>query len=474
MTHALTTPENPALAAAVKIVDRLHQSGYVAYLAGGCVRDSLLGRTPKDFDIATDARPDAVLKCFRHARYVGEAFGVVLVRSEGFDFEVATFRLEWGYDDGRRPSNVEFTDAQHDAARRDFTVNGLFADPLPRPQQPLSAALVTERDDPSLSAEARAIGRIIDFVGGRADLAAGIVRAIGNPDERFAEDYLRMLRAVRFASRLGFEIEQLTARAIRVHAKFLSQISRERIGAELMPMLSIDQPDKRLRAAQLIQSLNLDGATLNEERADIALPILAALEPDAAYPAALAAWMLDRNFLPRLSLRAPSADSLAHTLAPYIESQTEKLVTRWRNALTLSNDNRDALRDALTLLPRAIQWASLSVPQKKRLLAHRHSGHSIRLAAAALSAIDSTGALNQEWQRAFTEDAARMQEHGGVAPEPIVTGDDLIARGLTPSKRFKQILDHFYDLQLEGKLTDRSQLDAIWTRVTQNVDGRGI
>ena len=467
------TNTSPALAAAVKIIERLHGSGHVAYLAGGCVRDSLLGRTPKDFDVATDALPDVVLKCFRQARYVGEAFGVVLVRVDGFDIEVATFRLESGYDDGRRPTNVEFTDAQHDAKRRDFTINGLFADPLPTPQQILTPDCVTERTDPALPETARALGRIIDFVGGRADLAAHTLRAIGNPDERFAEDYLRMLRAVRFTARLGFELEQSTARAIRVHAKYLSQISRERIGLELLPMLSIASPEKRVRAAQLIQSLQLDGPTLNEERADAALPTLAALAIDADYPTALAAWMFDRHFIPLPApLKKDDAEAaFAEHVDAFMARQCEKLVTRWRKALTLSNEHRDALHATLMLLPRTIRWRTFSVAQKKRLLAAPRSAQAVLLLAALSTTTSPVPAgLLVPILHDIAAEAPTLQAQG-VAPEPIVTGDDLISHGLHPSRRFKQLLDHFYDLQLEGQLRTKDDFERFWNKLETEKSG---
>ena len=175
-------PHRPDLrAAAVEVVRVLTQTGYVAYFAGGCVRDRLLGLEPADYDVATDARPEAVGRLFRRSQHVGESFGVMLVSIMGHSLQVATFRTEGVYSDGRHPDTVAFSDAIHDAQRRDFTVNGLFEDPLR--------------------------GQIIDFVGGQADLKAGLVRAIGDPGARLREDRLRMLRAVRFAARFEFKIE---------------------------------------------------------------------------------------------------------------------------------------------------------------------------------------------------------------------------------------------------------------------------
>src|SRR5687767_11901220 len=179
--------------AAVHVLQKLVDSGHVAYFAGGCVRDRLMGLEPTDYDIATSARPEQVAVIFPHVQTVGESFGVMLVRiQKRHVIQVATFRTEGSYSDGRRPDSVEFSDAQHDAVRRDFAINGLFENPL--------------------------TGEIIDYVGGRADIDAKLIRAIGDPFARIREDRLRMLRAIRFAARFRFDIESETADAIRASA----------------------------------------------------------------------------------------------------------------------------------------------------------------------------------------------------------------------------------------------------------------
>ena len=198
--------------AALDTIKKLRAEGHVALLAGGCVRDRLLNRTPKDFDVATDATPERVKQFFPRARQVGAKFGVMLVRKFGHEIEVATFRTDATYSDGRHPDAVTFGSDVEDARRRDFTINGLFYDPI---------------DD-----------RVIDYVSGRADLEAGIIRTIGDPDRRFAEDHLRMLRAVRFAARFGFQIEPATANAIARHAARLETISAERVWQELEMILT--------------------------------------------------------------------------------------------------------------------------------------------------------------------------------------------------------------------------------------------
>src|SRR5580658_5018659 len=202
--------------AAKKIAERLQAAGFAAFWVGGCVRDFLLGREPQDFDIATDAKPEQVEKLFRKTIPVGKKFGVIVVVEHGQQFQVATFRAEAEYRDGRRPEKVVFANAQADALRRDFTVNGLFYDPHKK--------------------------EIHDWVGGERDLRARIIRTIGAPEERFGEDHLRMLRAVRFAARLNFEIEPKTMAAIQSLAPRIKMISAERVRDELLKLFAPPSP----------------------------------------------------------------------------------------------------------------------------------------------------------------------------------------------------------------------------------------
>jgi poly(A) polymerase len=199
-------------AIATKIVQGLHAPGFAAFWVGGCVRDFLLGREPQDYDIATDARPEQVEKLFKRTLAVGRKFGVMIVVEGGHQFQVATFRAEADYQDGRRPTRVVFASAEADAQRRDFTVNGLFYDPIAE--------------------------KLHDWVGGEKDLRAKIIRTIGPPEERFAEDHLRLLRAVRFAAQLNFEIEPQTFAAVKMLASKIRLISAERIRDELIKLFS--------------------------------------------------------------------------------------------------------------------------------------------------------------------------------------------------------------------------------------------
>ncbi len=452
--HPRTTPREAAL----RILRELHEAGHVAYLAGGCVRDRLLGFEPKDYDIATDAPPDVVKAMFRRTQAVGEAFGVVLVSIGRQRVEVATFRDEFNYEDGRRPSHVEFCDAQRDAQRRDFTINGLFEDP--------------QTDPPT----------IIDYVGGQSDLADGVVRAIGNPHERFAEDYLRMLRAPRFAARLGFEIEPNTAAAVAAHAPHLSAIARERIGHEVRLMLTGPGAHE---SAGLMQALQLDAPTLNEPHADPPLATLDALlnnpADDRPLPLGLvlATWALDRTvFAPpgehRSSIEQRSHDqreqrsrqpafndveACADAVTSFAQAHGDALIARWRQALCLSNDERDDLRTTLTRLPDLLRWHALRVAQRKRLMAHSLWTGLWRLTqAVANSAVqpDAGGAFLQS----LAEDIDALRQEGPIDPPPFVTGDDLIAAGRKPGPHFARLLEKVYDAQLENEVTSRDEAMA--------------
>src|SRR5579872_3355864 len=232
--NSLESAADPKRDFAVEVVRNLKEAGFTALWAGGCVRDLLLGREPDDYDVATSARPEQVQQLFgpQRTRAIGASFGVILVhgprRSLGGDVEVATFRTEGPYLDGRRPQNVSFATPEEDARRRDFTINGMFYDPL------------TEQ--------------VLDFVGGRDDLARKVVRAIGDPQARFREDKLRMLRAVRMAARFDFEVDTATAQAVRTMANEILVVSYERIAQELKKMLV---HDRRARAIDLTLDLKI-------------------------------------------------------------------------------------------------------------------------------------------------------------------------------------------------------------------------
>ncbi|MDA1008370.1 MAG: CCA tRNA nucleotidyltransferase [Planctomycetota bacterium] len=380
--------------AATKIAGILSNAGFTAYFAGGCVRDRILNLEPGDYDIATNAHPDEVAKLFRGSRGVGTNFGVMLVRMGGHTIEVATFRSDGPYQDGRRPESVTFSTDQLDAHRRDFTINGIFEDP--------------------------ATGKIIDYVEGKRDIASGVVRAIGSASERIAEDRLRTLRAVRFAARLNFSIDPATEQAIRDAAPGLNAVSRERIGNEVRHMLS---HPSRTRACALLQTTHLDGSTLIEESIDAELSTLQALDPSADWVTALVAWRLDR------SRATPSLRGDA------------------RAALMLSNDEHAALVSielAITQLP---TWTTL--PLAAQIRAAARPGFTEALAVAL--ARNPTARCQLDHYRSL---CARP---GGIFPAPFITGQDLIDRKMNPGPSFKKWLDRAYDAQLTGPMTTRDE-----------------
>lgn len=400
----MTREDESPRAAASAIAARLRGAGFVAYLAGGCVRDRLLGLDPKEFDLATDARPDEIQRLFPGSRGVGESFGVVLVRRGEHVFDVATFRSEGAYEDGRRPSSVTFTDAANDARRRDFTINGLFEDP--------------------------ATGAIVDLVGGRADLEARRLRAIGDPDARFAEDHLRLLRGVRFAARHGLEIEPATRAAMRRDAPRLAAIARERIGIELRKMLA---HPSRVRAVDELEALGLDAPTLGGPPVRRTGRRLERL-PDPCEPvAALAAWLLDRAGAD-LSADVPAA-----------------AVARVREALMLSNEETERLAAILARRRELIErpWDDRPVAARKRFLAADASGVAIGLLDSDRPGLAD---LIQRWTSSVPP--------AELAPPPLVTGDDLIRLGHRPGPRFRALLDAAYDAQLEGRVRTRDEAVA--------------
>ncbi len=391
----------PAAQPAVAIVRRLVQAGYQALLAGGCVRDLLLGESPQDYDVATNAPPEAVTNLFPATRTVGAQFAVVLVRQRRRWVEVATFRSDGPYLDGRHPVHVTFSDARQDALRRDFTVNGLFLDPL---------ALT-----------------VVDYVDGVSDLHARRIRAIGDPAARFAEDYLRLLRAVRFAARLDFTIEPATATAISAYAPHLPKVAAERIREELEKMLG---HAARRRAWQLLGECGLrpylwPGADWTAQQAEAADRLLARLPPQAPFELALAVLLLGR----------PAAE-----------------IERIGRALTLSNQQRES---AMWLVLHAGDLDDPTRPtlaELKRLLA-APAWPALRMLAEARYAELPRGA---ERQAALERRLASISP-ASVQPSPLVTGADLIARGVPAGPIYKRILDTLYTRQLNEELRTREQ-----------------
>lgn len=382
---------------AIDIVRRLRDAGHQALWAGGCVRDQLLGLEPHDYDVATDARPDRVQELFRRTIAVGVSFGVVEVLGpKPLRVQVATFRSDGRYDDGRRPVAVTFSSPEEDAQRRDFTINGLFFDPM--------------------------AGRVIDYVGGEADLRAGVIRAIGDPAQRFTEDKLRLIRAMRFAARFGFTIEPATAAAIRKMADQITAVSAERIADELRKML-VDP--RRAAAAALLDDLGLLTAIMPELAADPAKPrlsiaVLGRLGIDITFPLGLAA--LAGN------LSVTSASESAERLR-LSNAETDRLI--WLIG------NRAALHDA----------AELPLHRFKPLLAH----------PGILELLALMKADRREADAAYCEKCLHDWPRDRIDPPPLITGDDLRALGLSPGPRFKTLLDAVRAAQLDETIHTRDE-----------------
>jgi tRNA nucleotidyltransferase/poly(A) polymerase len=398
---------------AIAVLQRLRAAGHIAYFAGGCVRDLLLGLAPKDYDVATDAPPPVVRKLFPNTQAVGAAFGVILVRQGKSVIEVATFRSDGRYSDGRHPDAVRFTTAQEDAQRRDFTINGLFLDPLKN--------------------------EVIDFVGGREDLANHRLRAIGDAEVRFEEDHLRMLRAVRFAARFDLQIEPATATAIQAAAARLKGISPERIAEELRLMLT---PISRRRAWPLLWELGLGTVIFRAFANASGKSLFLAVAPQSPidFGLALAAAVLDVRSSPPGDIR------------PLFEkAEIRQSVAAMRKTLKISNEESDAMAGTMAGIAPLLADTPPRLAAKKRFLAEPTAGLS-RLLLAALAACGWHSQRAMELEKAFSE-----LEKTQFAPEPLITGDDLTAAGLQPGPAFKQILDSVYDAQLEGAVCTRQQ-----------------
>ena len=435
---------------AISILRTLHDQGYQAYLVGGCVRDLLLGREPADYDIATDATPEQVMRIFPQTYAVGAQFGVVLVpmavdpsvtsvvdqadvnhgRHRGKTVEVATFRSDIGYSDGRHPDQVRFSkDPRQDVQRRDFTINGLLLDPLKN--------------------------EVLDFVGGRKDLDAGIIRAIGEPELRFAEDKLRMLRAVRFAARFGYSIEPQTSAAIQKLAPQIHQVSRERVRDELTKMLTEGQAR---RAFLLLDETGLLHELLPEIEAmkgveqppqfhpegDVFVHTLLLLEKLPHPCPATLGWgaLLHDVGKPPTFRVAPDRIRFDGHVDVGVK-MAEEICRRLR----FSNHDTDQI---LALVKNHMRFAhAMQMSEatfKKFVRMPRFQEH------LELHRIDCESSHGDLTTYRFTREKIASMPPEAVRPRPLVSGDDLIDAGYVPGPKFKEILGAVEDRQLEGML----------------------
>jgi poly(A) polymerase len=426
---------------AISVVQRLHDAGHQALWAGGCVRDELLGLVPKDYDVATSARPEQVRALFRRNVPVGESFGVVKVLgphphgTPPLEVEVATFRTDVSYSDGRRPDEVVYSSAQEDALRRDFTINGMFYDPLH--------------------------GQLIDYVGGQDDLHARVLRAIGAPEGRFTEDKLRMLRAVRIATRFELTIEPATAAAIRLMARQITIVSAERIAAELRQLLV---HPRRARGMSLLLDLGLVEVILPEVRAMKGLPqgppqqptgdlwdhvlrVLDLLGPDPSFPLALAALLHDVG-KPRTVGRTPERFTFySH------EHVGARLADAIARRLKLSNDERERIGWLVEKHQYLSDARRLRTSKLKVLLAHP-AIHEL----LALHRADALASGRSIEHVEYCEYLLREWAPEDLNPPPLLTGHDLAKElGLAPGPLFKTLLDGVREAQLEGTVRTAPQ-----------------
>jgi len=418
-------------------VVRLRAAGHSAWFVGGCVRDLLLGREPKDYDVATSAPPEEVLRLFPRAGQVGAHFGVVMVHEGSAYVEVATFRSDLEYRDGRRPESVRFErDPREDAIRRDFTINALMLDP--------------------------STGEVLDFVGGRQDLQARIMRAIGDPERRFREDHLRLLRAVRFAARLGFEIEPATFEAIRALAPAIRRVSAERVRDELARILTEGGPRRGFEL--------LDDAGLLRE----ILPEVAAMkgveQPPEFHPEG-DVWihtlmMLEGMRNPSLELALgvllhdvgkPATFRIAERIR--FDGHVEKGVELARALMGRLKFANSVIESAEGLIANHMKFKDVPRMRESRLKRFiRMPGFEDHMELHRLDCISSHGSLeNYDFVRRKQSETPPEQ----LKPNPLITGKDLIAAGYKPGPMFGVVLGEIEDAQLEGAIATRDEAMAM-------------
>lgn len=429
---------------AVEVVRRLRDAGHVALWAGGCVRDELLGLVPADYDVATDARPDDVRSLFRRTVAVGQFFGVVEVlgprTDDGFlKVQVATFRSDGTYTDGRRPDEVVFSSPREDALRRDFTINGMFQDPL--------------------------TGAVHDCVGGQADLKALVLRAIGDPEQRFTEDKLRMLRAVRIATRFDLTIDPATAAAVQRMAPEITVVSAERIAEELRKLLV---HPRRSRGVNLLFELGLAAVILpeivpmkglpqgppaapNGDLWDHVLKVLDLLPERPSFPLAFAALLHDVG-KPRTVGRTPDRYTFY-----YHEHVGRRMASEISHRLKLSTEERERINWLVEKHQFLADVRSMRTSKLKTTLNHPGIRELLDLHRAdALASGKSLGHVE------YCEQLLGEWTEEDLNPAPLLTGHDLTRRGLEPGPLFKKLLDAVREAQLEGTIkTPKEALELV-------------
>ncbi len=431
---------------ALGIAKRLHDAGYLTYFAGGCVRDHLRGQNPDDFDIATMAKPDEVERLFPKTIPVGKQFGVILVVADDIPFEVATFRGEGEYKDGRHPERVHFTNPKEDSLRRDFTINGMFYDPFE--------------------------AKVIDYVEGMADLETQKIRAIGSPEKRFNEDKLRILRAIRFASNLDFPIETETWSAVCAKAPEIHQVSPERIREELVKIFT------RAHAAKGFVLLSNSG--LMRE----ILPEVEAMknvqQPEKFHPEGD---VFEHTRLLLENLKSPVSEILAfgalfHDIGKpktmelrngritfYEHSEVgAKMTQDIMKRLRFSNNVIEGVVSCVLNHMNFMNVQKMRSGKLKQFIAREHFMEELEL--HRIDCVASHGMLDNY---CFLQEKLKEYAHEELKPKPLVNGHDLIEIGVDPGPGMKPILEELYELQLEGAHKTRQEA-LVWIKKKYSKD----
>jgi poly(A) polymerase len=420
---------------AVSIVQRLQRAGFAAFWVGGCVRDSLLGREPEDYDIATAALPEKVESLFKRTIPVGRKFGVVVVVAGRHQFQVATFRAEAEYRDGRRPARVTFADARADASRRDFTVNGLFFDPVK--------------------------SKLHDWVGGEADLRAKVIRTIGAPSERFAEDHLRLLRAVRFAAQLGFEIEGETFAALKANAAKIQGTSAERIREELVKLF---RPPHASRGLELLRRSGLLEQVLPEIAATITCEQSADFHPEGSVFNHLR--LMLEQMPPSAAAALPWAVLLHDVAKPVTAAKDpatgsihfyghEKVGAEMAGAiLARLRFPRKRIEEVVKAVRYHMQFKP--APEMRNSTLRRmlmRPTFPLELELHRLDCVGSHGRLDV--YDYLVEQAKELERQPRIRP-PLLTGDDLLALGMKPGPALGELLEEIREKQLLDEVKSRA------------------
>ncbi len=417
---------------AIEIVKTLQDKGFEAFFAGGCVRDMIMRRESADYDIATNALPRDIMNLFKKTFSVGAQYGVVVVVKDGHNFEVATFRTEKSYSDGRHPDYVSFSTAEEDVRRRDFTINGLLYDPVKK--------------------------EMLDYVGGRDDIAAGIIRTIGDPVERLTEDKLRMIRAVRFACRFNFHIHEETRQAIINLAPQIHVVSAERIREELQKIITGPNPHLGI---QLLDELCLLREILPEvsEMKGVRQPENFHPEGDVFTHTLLClskmenpSWTLAMGVLLHDMGKPRTFQELDRIRFNLHEKVGADITAKICNRLKTSNADKERII-WLVLKHLCFKDAKkMRLNKLKRLFAHEAYKELEEL--CRIDALASSGDLSDYY---FCREMFEKLSKEEVKPKPLITGHDLIAIGLTPGPAFKHILTKIEDEQLDGNITTKEE-----------------